>query len=213
MFDNDLTLCTKTTEAGYIVRVSVDDSCHERPREAGRLILANTRRLQVESDTASAVIRRDSILVPVFLYQHTVMAIRAVAAQEFNEGGAARTNGIQMIQEALGCRPQGMVDDPDAVLDTARSHNPFHCRFDSGLAGFFVFSRGDLRKYKTLEALLDVANTELESIATTYNGDWTAFDVIGPDGKFVDGCSGFCSMQDALDAGLSAAQAYARETA
>ncbi|SFQ16996.1 hypothetical protein [Tranquillimonas alkanivorans] len=190
------------------LNVQHDDCNVERPRAAGRLVFCNYPALAHENDAFPQAIRKDAILVPVYKYEHSSYGVRAAQADAFNEDGPARINALQMIAEGLGRRPSFSVEDPQAVLDAARPHNPFYCPWDSGLAGFFVFGRADLRKYGSMDALLEIANEELSFIEADLNGEWYCIELVDEEGDVVQASSGYRSADEAMEAGPELLQFY-----
>lgn len=203
---------TLTTENNHTINVYSDDEYHERDHEAGRLVFCNYPGLAYENDNVGPVIRKDAILVPLYLFKHSSYAIRAAQCDALNVDGPVRANAIQMIQEGLGRRHSGCVDDPYAVLDAVRGNNPFHCRFDSGLAGFAIFNRSELVKDTDIDALIQTANGELETIQHNMNGEWFSVEV-ELDDEEVYACAGFNTPGTALEDGKAVARADSLQSA
>lgn len=175
----------------------------ERPGEAGRTVFCNHRTLQSYNDTIKTL-RRNAILIPVYVFEHGNFALSAVEVSEFNEDTEARKVAMQMIEVDMGVRHIDFVDNPQAVFDAARNGNPY-CKWDSGLAGFMVFDRNELRRHKSIAGLVAVANDELSFIERNLNGEWFEYRIENADGELIDGCSGYHSEEEAMEEARQAA--------
>lgn len=114
------------------------------------------------------------------------------------------------------CLPVWLYDHSGTCYRAAES-NPFHCPWDSGIAGFIYVSREDARKAfnvkrltaATVAKVIDALKGEVEAYSAWANGEVYAWQVENENGDVLDACGGYIGELEAAKAdALSTARHY-----
>lgn len=82
----------------------------------------------------------------------------------------------------------------------------FNCRWDSGQLGYIFVSKKDIRKEfnvkkvtkKLISRVEELLASEIKVLSQYAEGEIFSFEVLDENGNFIDGCSGFYDLDDAL---------------
>lgn len=119
-----------------------------------------------------------------------------------DEDGHINADG--MVYAKVFCYEHGLV-----ALSVAES-NPYSCPFDSALFGIIACTEEEAKKWLMAESIGENEHTrilnnfkaEMEDLEHYINGEVYGYEIEDKDGKVIDSCYGFYSVDEAFEEGV-----------